>query len=279
MLFRSVQAGDELSLNTPHERALAQVLGWQAADGLLPVAARAARLDGLTVEPGSGWGLLSPAHWHVGTEQVSLTAPEDLSLSDDEAQAFFDALRPLFEELGWSLQWGAPLRWYLRHESLAELPSASLDRVVGRNVDLWLNMAPQARAFRRLQAEVQMLLHAHPLNDSRQEQGLPAMNSVWLSGTGAAQADRATPPTVDDRLRLPALRGDWTAWCEAWQALDAGPLAEAAHRAERGEAVQVWLCGERGSLLLDSRAPQRRPWWRRWWPAAAPVAEQWMAPL
>jgi hypothetical protein len=31
---------------------------------------------------------------------------------------------------------------------------------------------------------------------------------------------------VDDKsLRQPALDEDWAAWCDAWQALDAGPIA------------------------------------------------------
>ncbi len=63
--------GDEWSLSPPHERALALALGWQGACGQLPWAARAARADG--IEPGDlSWGQLTPAHWHLGTEQVSL---------------------------------------------------------------------------------------------------------------------------------------------------------------------------------------------------------------
>lgn len=255
--------GDELSLTPPHERALARAWGWAPADdGLRPFAAQAARRDGLPVEPGEeGWALLSPAHWHVGTDQVSLGNPAALGLDEALSRLLFDALAPLFEDGGWTLLWGAPSRWYARHPSLAALPSASLDRVIGRNVDLWLGDQPSARTVRRLQAEAQMLLHSHPLNEAREAEGLLPVNSFWLSGTGQTQPFPSPDAAqVDDRLRGPALADDWAAWAEAWAALDAGPVAEALRRAETGEPVQLTLCGERHAQTF---APAARPWWRR----------------
>lgn len=255
--------GDELSLSTPHERALARAWGWSPApDGLRPFAALAAQRDGLPVAAGDeGWALLSPAHWHVGTEQVSLGNPAALGLDEALSRLLFDALAPLFEGDGWTLLWGAPSRWYARHASLASLPSASLDRVVGRNVDLWLGDHAAARTVRRLQAEAQMLLHRHPLNEAREAEGLLPINSFWLSGTGQTQpAPGPGAAQADDRLRAPALAEDWTAWSEAWAALDTGPLAEALRRAEAGEPLQLTLCGERHAQTFVTAA---RPWWRR----------------
>lgn len=255
--------GDELSLTPPHERALARAWGWAPADdGLRPFAALAAQRDGLAVSAGDeGWALLSPAHWHVGTDQVSLGNPAALGLDEALSRLLFDALAPLFEGDGWMLLWGAPSRWYARHPSLASLPSASIDRVVGRNVDLWLGDQPAARTVRRLQAEAQMLLHRHPLNEAREAEGLLPVNSFWLSGTGQTQpAPLPDAAQVDDRLRGPALADDWAAWAEAWAALDAGPLADALRRAEAGEPVQLTLCGERHAQTF---APAARPWWRR----------------
>jgi len=37
-------------------------------DGLLPFAAESARRDGFALEPGSGWGVITSAHWHVGRD-------------------------------------------------------------------------------------------------------------------------------------------------------------------------------------------------------------------
>lgn len=254
--------GDELSLSTPHERALAHAWGWPLEDGLLALVHWLARADGLELT-GPGWGLLSPAHWHVGTEQVSLIDPEALQLDDTSSRVFFDVLAPLFADDGWELRWGSATRWYVRHDSLSALPTASLDRVVGRNVDLWLNDHPANRAIRRLQAEAQMLLYTHPANDAREQRGALPLNSFWVSATGTRQPlPHVTDNQVrlDNRLRSPLLGGDLTHWAQCFAELDAGPLSDLLHAALAGEAVRLTLCGERHARTWGTPL---RPWWRR----------------
>jgi hypothetical protein len=241
--------GDEWSLSTPQERALARALGWRGAEGALPWAARQAAADG--VATGShAWALLSPVHLHLGTDQVSLADPRSLQLDDNDSRVFFEAVSELFTSEGFALHYGAPTRWYAAHASFAGMATASLDRVIGRNVDGWLRSDPAARLIRRLQKEVQMLLYTHPLNEQREAAGLPALNSFWLSGCGVAQPEQAPLPAVDERLREPALDEDAVAWAQAWQALDAGPLAAAVQRAQAGQAVSITLCGERSSATF-----------------------------
>ena len=252
--------GDELSLTTPHERALARAIGLDGDDGRLPWAALAAARDGITTDD-LAWGLLTPVHWHVGTDQVSLGDPQSLDLSEAESHELFDALRPLFEEEGFTLAYGAPTRWYAAHESLAGLPTASLDRVIGRNIDRWLPASPEARLIRRLQSETQMLLYRHPINDEREAHRALPVNSFWLSGCGVRQPS-AQPADlrVDERLRGAALAEDWGAWVEAWHAIDAGPIAQLRHSAERGEAVSLSLCGERNAIEFTA---VRQGLWQR----------------
>jgi hypothetical protein len=264
---------DEYTLSPPHERALGRCLGLQGEDGALPWAARAAQADGLQVQaqaegsPPPAWGLMSPVFWQVGREHVTLSDPEQLQLDEDGSRAAFEAVRGLFESEGFGIHWGAPLRWYLSHDSLDGLPCASIDRVIGRNVDLWLQTDtqrfPQARLIRRLQNEVQMLLYTHPLTDQREAHGLQPVNSFWLSGCGRLQApptDGSTTPVVDTRLRSPLLAEDWAAWAEAWLALDSGPVSELLARASQGEAVTLTLCGERSAQRYTA---QPRSLWQR----------------
>lgn len=239
--------GDEWSYTPPHERALALSLGWTGGDGLWPWAARQAAADGLEVAE-QAWGLVTPAHWHVGTDQVSLLDPQLLALDVAASRECFDAVKALFTGEGFALHWAAPLRWYVAHPSLAALRCASLDRVVGRNVDGWLGSDPAARRLRRMQSEVQMQLYTHPLNDAREARGLLPVNSFWLSGCGVAQADRGPEPRVELRLRAPALAEDWAAWVKAWDTLDDGPLADAAAHVARGGPLRLTLCGERASV-------------------------------
>jgi hypothetical protein len=279
--------GEATSFSPPHERVLARVLAGApgepgatgadaaAADGRLPLAAHWARADGVAVGE-AAWGLVSPVHWLVGTDQVSLADPQQLQLDEPASRAFFEAVRPLVEddvaagESTWQRpQWffGHASRWYLSHESLAGLRSASLDRVAGRNVDPWLvhegATAAETRAlrrWRRLQAEVQMLLHAHPLNAEREARGLPVVNSFWLSGCGRALAgghagDQAgAAPHVELTLRAAALAEDWGAWAAGWRRIEAGVLRELEATLARGDDVRLTLAGERAAVTFGRAA-------------------------
>ncbi len=259
--WRVVQrdGGDEDSLSMPHERAWAAALGWRAPDGALPWAARQAALDGLDLGA-SVWGELTPVHWRIGSDGVHLVDPAALALSESDSRALLAAVQPLFAGEGYTLLWGAPLRWYAAHPSLQGLATASIERAIGRNIDRWLPRDAAGKGLRRLQNEVQMLLHDHPLNDAREAAGALPVNSFWLSGCGVRQPELANAVQLDARLRGPALQGDWAAWCQAWQALDADSLSPLLAAAARGEPVRLTLCGERSSVTL---APQALPWWRR----------------
>ena len=226
--------GDEYSLTPPHERALGHALGMTADDGCLPWAARQAHADGIAVGD-AAWGLLTPVHWRVGRDDISLADPDALQLGEDESRACIEAVRGLFESEGFRLVWAAPLRWYASHETLADLPCASIDRVIGRNVDLWLAADARARLIRRLQNEVQMLLYTHALNDARDAAGALTVNSFWLSGCGRLAPGSVAPadpaPQVEAALRAPALAENWADWAAAWREIDAGPLDNALRRA------------------------------------------------
>jgi hypothetical protein len=187
---------------------------------------------------------------------VTLADPEALQLTEAESRAAFEAVRELFESEGFTLVWGAPSRWYVAHESLAGLPCAALDRVIGRNVDLWIRHGAahqlQARLVRRLQSEVQLLLYPHALNEIREQRDALTLNSFWLSGCGRAQAVPANAVVVNDTLRAPLLAQDWVAWADAWCALDSGALATLLADAQAGRSARLTLCGERNAQGFDN---------------------------
>ena len=255
---------DEFSLNAPHEQALAAARGWAAGPGdALPFAAVAAAALNLPAGQAgqTAWGQLTPVHLAVGAEQVSLTEPAALPLDEAGSRELLGAVRPLFETEGFTLHWAAPQQWLATHALFDGLATASLDRVAGRNIDTWLPDHRSARLIRRLQNEVQMLLYTHPLNERREAAGLATVNSFWLSGCGrlpaTALALAGAEPQIDDRLRAPALAEDWATWCEAWRALDAGPINALARQSG---GFTLTLCGER---CAQAFAPAPQSLWLR----------------
>lgn len=252
------------SLSPPHERAEAQALGLDVVDGALPWAARQAADAGLDDPPGSrAWGLLTPVHLHLGTDQVSLLDPAALDLDDAGSRTLHAAVGELFTSEGFGLHWLSPTAWLVSHDSLDGLATASLDRVVHRNVDRWMAEHAGARLLKRLQNEAQMLLHGHPLNDARDAAGLPRVNSVWLSHCGRwpAGVARAVPGlSVDRSLSRPALADDAQAWCAAWRQLDDRVIAPLAAAARDGQPVTLTLCGEAAAQRWQHEP--RRLWQR-----------------
>jgi len=79
-------SGEETSLSPPHERVLAKAWGWRGHDGAWPFAARAAAADGIDVGA-APWGLVTPAHWHVGRDRVVLSDPAALHPTDASSAA------------------------------------------------------------------------------------------------------------------------------------------------------------------------------------------------
>ena len=208
----------------PHERFMLKTLGSAAA------------------EPPQA--LISPCHWQVGQGQVIMGHPEDLALNEDESQTLLAAMQPYFYEDGISLAYESPLRWQARGEVFRNLPSASLERVIGQNIDDWLTHSAQARPLHRLQNEMQMLLYTHPCNDARNERGLKSVNSFWVSETAPYPVNTDRMETnnlhVVQELARPALAQDWAAWAQAWQALDASLFSPLSVPAEA-----ITLCGTR----------------------------------
>ena len=262
-------SGDEDAPDLPHERALARAIGLPATDsGTLPWAAWHVRQSGgkaagTAVTPAEdAWAFFTPCHWQIRTDHVTLDDPAALQLDEAAARELLAVMAPWFVEDGITLHYDQPTRWLAQGAPLEGLATASLERVLHRDLRMWLPDPQRAAALHRLQSEMQMLLYTHPLSDAREARGLPTVNAFWLHGAGALPASAAPVPgtkiTVHSELRTPALQEDWPAWAQAWQALDAGPIAALAAQAARGEAVQLTLSGERSALTWHNAARSLR---------------------
>ena len=248
----------DTTLSPPHERALARSLGISAEDGLIPWAAREAQQSGLSrVGSGEPWALLTLCHWQVAIDQVVLDDPDVVGITEAESLALLEAARPFFQEDGIAVRRsGTPGRWLARGELFRTLPTASVDRVAGQSIADWAPLSDALKPVRKLQNEMQMLLYTQRVNDDRVASGAQPINSFWLSGTGSVSKDfkeAKAQPSVIETLRKPALADDAAAWTAAWQALDAGPLAELLAACTRGEPVTLTLCGDRAARSFVPR--------------------------
>ncbi|AYQ28541.1 MULTISPECIES: hypothetical protein [unclassified Polaromonas] len=264
---------DAHTLSPPHERALAQALGIagpETADGLIPWAARDAAQHlqaAAETSAGKAWAWITPCHWAMGREHATLTDPAALGLTEAESRTLLAAMQPYFDDDGITIHYVpalGPSRWLAEGEVFRNLPTASLDRVLGRNVDPWLPKQDKndahatARKMKLLQNEMQMLLYTHALNDERAGRRQLPVNSFWLSGTGALTSGHvagSAAPSVPRSLAQAVFADDWEAYAQAWAALDAGEIAALLARQQAGEAVRLTLCGERGATTFET-APQ-----------------------
>ena len=252
MKLVNLDAGEAHSLSTPHERVLAQAKGLDAAlDGLIPWAAMEAN-TGIA----KAWAYITPCHWAMGREHATLTDPAALALTPEDSQTLLAAMQPYFATEGITLHYAAPERYLAEGEVFRTLPTASLDRVLGRNVDPWL---PPSRAMKLLQNEMQMLLYTHPLNDERSAKRLRPVNSFWISGTGALnqpalQTLQAHKITVPRTLAQAAFKDDWAAYVKAWGEMDAIGIAQLLVQQNARQSVRITLCGERNAQTFETTA-------------------------
>jgi hypothetical protein len=276
------------TLSPPHERAWALSLGWPAADGALPWAARVAQKVHASLESTatpSGWAFITLCNWHVSNGQVTLGDPAYLQIDEATDATLFKAMQNFFAEDGIALHPHKPGQWLAQSPLLADLPTASLDRVIGRNIDPWLvgshvaadALSPAAKLLRRLQNEMQMLLYTHPVNEGRSL----TINSFWVHGTGAlpneatggsmdaANQSAQQEPAVIHTLRQSALQQDLIGWLEGWQHVDAHVIAPMLARVAAGEPQRLVLCGEHEFHVYDSAAPSL---WQRLRTHFAPIS-------
>lgn len=154
-----------------------------------PVAALTRHLDAGDAAS-SAWVRADPAWVRPDINGARLMAcGEMLHLVQDDVEALLPAVRPLFGDAGFSLDAPTPGRWYLRLTRGTRLP-AFVDPVDALGADVFDHLpgvddcSTQARHWRALSNEAQVLLHNHPWNELRAAAGKPPVNALWFWGAG-----------------------------------------------------------------------------------------------
>lgn len=177
------------SVVRPFEYWLCHVFGVQG--GELPIGA--IRLLGDGIDPGKeAWLCADPVHLRFSRNTLVIDAAGP-DLAPREAAQLVIALNQQMGEFGKFLA-PHPRRWYLQTPRVPRIATHPLSTVTGRAIEPFLPLGEEAREWRRLINDAQVLLHNHPINAERESAGRPTANSLWPWGAGSL------PPAVVARV-------------------------------------------------------------------------------
>lgn len=212
MLARGIPAG--CAAQSSLEDALFGLFDVQSGASVAQVSAA---FDGL----GEGcWLRADPVHVRLQREQVVLLP--DVKVSADESSQFCASLNEHFAAEGVAFFAPHPARWYIQVDEMPKVVTVPLSQASGRNIQANLPSGIDAGRWHQLFNEIQMLLFAHPLNETREARGEAAINSVWFWGGGRSpvQPGRAYESVSSDEVltEMLATAADtpFAAWQPAW---------------------------------------------------------------
>ena len=175
--------------------ALAQ-LGLSADLGLAPwLAAQAgvtAAQDDMAQSSATTWLRLTPVHWAAARDHVNVHRfYGDMMAAQDIAdwQAIWRDLAPWLDELDWELfAVESEATVYVRAPQGFDYHAPSLDYAQSDILEAFLPHGSDLKRWQKLLTELQMVLHAHPVNATRAQRGARPINSLWLDQLAPASA-------------------------------------------------------------------------------------------
>ena len=183
----------------PHERFLLGELVPLAPVLLLGQTSQA-------VNPSDDIACLQPVHLHATRDHLILMGQNQIDLTQAQSAELLKTALPFIEEdFQSSILFEGQHYWFIPAGPFASLESYSIDQAHGRNIDWWMprdtNEDGIAKRWRKLQNEIQMLWHISPINEEREQGGMPSINSLWISGIGKL-SDVQAPQVVQQSKHL-----------------------------------------------------------------------------
>lgn len=175
----------------PLEALVAEQFGLIASPDY-PLAAIAAHADGIAT--GSHYFLRAdPAHLVLQRDCFSLHEELPLKHSHEEAQAIIASLNQHFGQTGLQFVLGDSANWYVQLTQCPQIQTTLPAVAMDKNTHDFLPQGKDASTWLALLNEVQMLLHEHAVNLSREARGQLPINSLWFSAGGAMPLPPALP--------------------------------------------------------------------------------------
>jgi len=139
------------------------------------------------------WLRADPVHLQAQRDQLVLVDGSQLAISAAEADALTESLNRHFAQDNLKFMPLHPTRWYLALAAAPALATQPLPAVAGKGINASLPRGADGLRWNQLATEMQMLLHAHPVNQAREAQGQPPINSVWFWGGGFYPSQEVRP--------------------------------------------------------------------------------------
>jgi hypothetical protein len=142
---------------------------------------------GLGLDVGSGfWLHADPVQLMADRDRLVLTTRT--RLSGIHTTALLETLNQHFAASGMRFLAPQADHWFVNTPHAQQLQTTTLANALGRNIDRLLPTGQDRKIWQVLFNEVQMLLHEHPVNVEREQQGDLPVNSLWFWGGGILPA-------------------------------------------------------------------------------------------
>lgn len=165
---------------------------WPADTGVAPFAAL-----GAGAATGDSFVLIAdPVHFEAGHADVVLTRIID-DLARDETDALIATLGAHFATDGLRFIASRANAWFVLSEARRDAATTPTTALIGKSLVAHLTQCAQAATWRRMQDEVGMLLHEHPVNIAREARGAATVNALWFWGGGRIETRGDIDATVD----------------------------------------------------------------------------------
>lgn len=147
-----------------------------------------------------------PVHLQADIDHAVLTSSKDLNISYRESKQLCETLNQHFnqDDLRFiSLQDSVrqDKQWFVITDNVIKINTTPLAEAVGRNITISLPRGEQATRWKQLLTEAQMLMFAHEVNATRENNAQMSINSLWFHGSGEL-------PTIMDEAHISSVCSD-----------------------------------------------------------------------
>lgn len=141
------------------------------------------------------WIRADPVHLRIERDQIVVADSRVFPISPEEACQLTSLLTQHFSSYGLDMAFLPlrPDRWYLRLVKTLPTQTHLLSDVIDLGIAEQLPYGSNNTVWRGFFNEVQMVLHEHPVNQSREERGEPSINAIWFWGGGIMPRSLISP--------------------------------------------------------------------------------------